>query len=208
MTTILGKYPLKFPDQCKRWSRTTFRQNPIALFYDRTIWLKWPLSVHTTYIPWLYNAALIFDSLAVFTLTQTNLYANFLHRTQMLCGLSFFIWMTKLVKTIPWFYRYPMDFLLYFVIPAYPLAVYCHSILELWTAVTFWDLEWLGRKNLPSARMVATVVIKLIMASVRVLVQICMGLLGVAWCLFRPFLLRFRYPWFAELSSVNLFLCC
>jgi hypothetical protein len=101
MTTILGKYPLKFPDQCKRWSRTTFRQNPIALFYDRTIWLKWPLSVHTTYIPWLYNAALIFDGLAVFTLTQTNLYANSLHRTQMLCGLSFFIWMTKLVKTIP-----------------------------------------------------------------------------------------------------------
>jgi hypothetical protein len=88
--------------------------------------------------------------------------------------------MKKLVKTIPWFYKYPMDFLLYFVIPAYPLAVYCHSILKLWTAVTFWDLEWSGRKNLPSARMVATVVINLIMALVRVLMQICMGLLGVA----------------------------
>jgi cellulose synthase/poly-beta-1,6-N-acetylglucosamine synthase-like glycosyltransferase len=30
MTTVLGGYPLKFPEQCKRWSRTTFRQNPYA----------------------------------------------------------------------------------------------------------------------------------------------------------------------------------
>jgi cellulose synthase/poly-beta-1,6-N-acetylglucosamine synthase-like glycosyltransferase len=32
ITTILGKLPLRFPDQCKGWSRTTFRQNTVALF--------------------------------------------------------------------------------------------------------------------------------------------------------------------------------
>jgi hypothetical protein len=39
-----------------------------------------------------------------------------------------------------------MDFLLYFVIPAYPLFAYAHSILKFYTAFTFWDLTWSGRK--------------------------------------------------------------
>ncbi|KAJ4374047.1 hypothetical protein N0V83_002786 [Neocucurbitaria cava] len=146
MTTILGKYPLKFPEQCQRWSRTTFRQNPIALFVDRTIWWKWPLTVWTTYFPWLYNAAFFWDGLAVYTLTQTTLYAESSRPMALLCGLIVFIWATKLVKTIPWFWEYPMDFFLYFVIPAYPLFAYWHSFLKVYTAFTFWDLAWSGRK--------------------------------------------------------------
>lgn len=150
MTTVLGQFPLKFPEQCKRWSRTTFRQNPIALFTDRTIWWKWPLTVWTCYFPWMYNAALIWDSLAVYALTQTNMYAEAAHPKVLLWGLIFFIWMTKLVKTIPWFWAHPMDFVLYFVIPAYPMFAYYHSLLKIWTAFTFWDLAWSGRK-LPKA---------------------------------------------------------
>lgn len=149
MTTVLGQYPLKFPDQCKRWSRTTFRQNPVALFVDRTVWWKWPLTVWTTHFPWMYNAALVWDSLAVYTLTQTNVYAESSRRTAILGGLIMFIWTSKLVKTIPWFWAYPTDFLLYFVIPAYPLFAYWHSLLKIWTAFTFWDLAWSGRKLPP-----------------------------------------------------------
>jgi hypothetical protein len=146
MKTALGGYPLKFPDQCMRWSRTTFRQNPIALFADRVIWWKWPLTVWTTYFPWLYNAALFWDGLAVYTLTRTDMYNESSNRIGMLCGLVVFIWMTKLVKTIPWFWEYPADFFLYFLIPAYPLFAYWHSCLKVYTACTFWDLAWSGRK--------------------------------------------------------------
>ncbi|KAF1838553.1 hypothetical protein BDW02DRAFT_624040 [Decorospora gaudefroyi] len=89
ITTVLGQEPLKFPDQCKRWSRTTFRQNPVALFFDRTIWWEWPLMVWTTYLPWLYNAALLWDGLLVYTLTRTHKYANYMHHTAMLRGLIF-----------------------------------------------------------------------------------------------------------------------
>ncbi|KAH7079161.1 glycosyltransferase like family 2-domain-containing protein [Paraphoma chrysanthemicola] len=154
MTTTLGTYPLKFPDQCKRWSRTTFRQNPIAIFIDRTVWIKWPLTLWTTYFPWLYNAALFWDGLTVYTLTQTELYAQSTNRAVMLCALVGFIWLSKLVKTIPWFWAYPVDFLLYFVIPAYPLFAYWHSLLKVYTACTFWDLAWSGRK-LPKAHNVS-----------------------------------------------------
>ncbi|OAL56641.1 hypothetical protein IQ07DRAFT_651621 [Pyrenochaeta sp. DS3sAY3a] len=146
ITTRLGGFPLKFPEQCKRWSRTTFRQNPIALFADRTIWWKWPLTVWTTYFPWMYNAALFWDGLAVYTLLQTKIYAETAHPTVMLAGLVLCIWLSKLVKTIPWFWEYPIDFLLYFIIPAYPLFAYAHSILKIWTMLTFWNTSWSGRK--------------------------------------------------------------
>jgi cellulose synthase/poly-beta-1,6-N-acetylglucosamine synthase-like glycosyltransferase len=145
MTTTLGTLPLKFRNQCKRWSRTTFRQNPIALFVDRTVWWKWPLTCWTTLLPWMYNAALIWDALAVYMLTKTGMYRQSSCCTAMLLSLIWFIWLTKLVKIIPWFYRYPVDFLLYVVIPAYPMFVYCHSLLKIYTAFTFWDLSWSGR---------------------------------------------------------------
>jgi hypothetical protein len=146
ITTTLGTSPLKFSEQCKRWSRTTFRQNPIALFIDRTVWWKWPLTCWTTLLPWLHNAALVWDFLSVYTLTKTDLYAQSTHRAAMLSSLVAVIWITKLVKTIPWFWAYPTDFLLYFVIPAYPLFVYWHSLLKIYTAFTFWNLAWSGRK--------------------------------------------------------------
>jgi hypothetical protein len=146
MTTTLGTYPLKFLDQCKRWSRTTFRQNPIALFIDRTVWWKWPLIVWTTLFPWLYNAALLWDCLAIYALTHTDIYAQSAHRVVMLFSLVVFVWLIKLVKTIPWFWEYPMDFLLQFAVPAYPAFFYWHSLLKLYTAFTFCDLAWSGRK--------------------------------------------------------------
>jgi hypothetical protein len=145
MTTTLGTRPLKFRNQCKRWSRTTFRQNPIALFVDRTVWWKWPLTCWTTLLPWMYNAALVWDALAVYTLTKTELYRQSSSRGVLSCSLIVFIWATKLVKIIPWFYTYPIDFLLYVVIPAYPVFVYWHSLLKIYTAFTFWDLSWSGR---------------------------------------------------------------
>jgi cellulose synthase/poly-beta-1,6-N-acetylglucosamine synthase-like glycosyltransferase len=81
MTTTLGGLPVKFTSQCVRWSRTTFRQNPYALLCDRTVWWDWPLTVWTTYLPWLYNAALIWDTLAIYTFTRTSYFSSWLHLT-------------------------------------------------------------------------------------------------------------------------------
>lgn len=142
MTTTLGTYPLKFTDQC----RTTFRQNQFQLFADRTVWWKWPLTVWTTLLPWMYNAALFWDGLAVYMLTQTDIYARSSQPTAMLCSLIGFIWITKLVKTIPWFWGYPMDFppLLRHSRPS--VVRLLAPLLKIYTAFTFWDLDWSGRK--------------------------------------------------------------
>lgn len=154
MTTVLGAYPNGFkffPLQCQRWSRSTLRQNPIALFIDRDIWWTWPITVWTTYFPWMYNAALVWDSLALFTFVQTTFFAESSHPWLLLFGLFYFMQLTKLVKTAAWWWAHPMDFLLYFVIPAYPLFTYRHSIMKIYTAFTCLDMEWSGRKLPPPA---------------------------------------------------------
>ncbi|KAF3000793.1 hypothetical protein E8E13_005804 [Curvularia kusanoi] len=155
MTTVLGGYPIGFkffPSQCQRWSRSTFRQNPIALFIDRDIWWTWPLTVWTTYFPWMYNAALVWDFLALFTFTRTTFFATSSHPWLLLCTLLYLMQLTKMVKTAAWWAAHPLDFLLYFIIPAYPLFTYRHSIMKLHTAFTCLDLEWSGRKLPPAEK--------------------------------------------------------
>ncbi|KAL6151282.1 hypothetical protein ACJQWK_10873 [Exserohilum turcicum] len=149
MTTQLGRVDqFKFLDQCIRWSRTTIRQNPIALFVDRTMWWKWPLSVWMVYFPWMYNAALFWDFLAVWTFTTTAFFRDSQVQYRWLGALVFAIWMSKLTKTAAWFMRQEnrSDFFWYFFpIPAYPLFAYSHSIIKVYTAATFWVNDWGGR---------------------------------------------------------------
>lgn len=146
MATRLGSVEnFKFIDQCKRWSRTTFRQNPIALFFDRTIWWKWPISVWTVYFPWMYNGALFWDGAAVLTFWYSNFYVDSSSGNVRLCCLVIFMWFAKLNKTWPWFWEHPLDFVLYFIIPAYPLFTYFHTLLKFATAITCWNNEWSGR---------------------------------------------------------------
>lgn len=156
ITTVLGNVEtFKFIDQCKRWSRTTFRQNPIALFSDRTIWWKWPISVWTVYFPWIYNFAMVWDLLAILAFCRSELYLDSPNGNTRLILLVSFIWLTKLIKTFPWFWEHPYDFLLYFCpIPAYPMFGYFHSYLKAKTAATCWNNEWSGR-NLKKAEAVA-----------------------------------------------------
>ncbi|KAF5850814.1 hypothetical protein GGP41_010513 [Bipolaris sorokiniana] len=149
MVTQLGRIEnFKFVDQCMRWSRTTIRQNPIALFVDLTVWWKWPISVWMVYFPWMYNATLFWDTLAVWTFTTTAFFRNSSVQYYWLSLLISFIWMSKLTKTIPWFMHRQnrSDFFWYFFpIPAYPLFAYAHSIIKIYTVATFWVNDWAGR---------------------------------------------------------------
>jgi hypothetical protein len=146
ITTPLGVY-LKLVSQCLRWSCTTSRQNPLTLFVNRTIWWKWPVTVWTTYFPWMLNFVLIWDPVMVYLLVNTELYAGSAHRGMLLGALVAWIYMSKLVKTVPWFWEHTADFWMYFFpLPMVPLFMYAHSLLKFWTLLTFWDLSWAGRK--------------------------------------------------------------
>ena len=143
--TTLGQYP-KFLAQCLRWARTTFRSNLCSLITDRTVWRRTPWTVWTTYIPSLFNMALFWDCGMLYVLTQTNVYSESRNPTLLLLCFAGWIYLTKLVKLLPYFLRHPTDFLLFFFpIPAYPLFIYGHSLLKLWAGFTFWDHSWTGR---------------------------------------------------------------
>ncbi|USP82428.1 glycosyltransferase family 2 protein [Curvularia clavata] len=156
MTTQLGRIDqFKFIDQCIRWSRTTMRQNPMALFVDQTMWWKWPISVWMVYFPWLYNAALFWDILAIWTFTTTAFFRESAVQYRWLGLLILVIWMSKLTKTVAWFLprQNQSDFFWYFFpIPAYPLFVYGHSLLKIYTVATFWVNDWSGRAQDESQR--------------------------------------------------------
>ena len=146
--TTLGVYP-KFFQQCLRWSRTTIRSNPAALFTDRAIWRRWPWTVWTTYIACLFNFAFIWDPAIVYALTRTELYANSEKKGMIIACLCLWIYLTKLVKPFNFLVNHPMDFFLfYFPIPVAPLFSYYHSILKAWSVLTFWDGTWSGRPTL------------------------------------------------------------
>ncbi|PVH99955.1 glycosyltransferase family 2 protein [Periconia macrospinosa] len=149
--TITMKATLQvFVQKCLRWSRTIVRQNPKALFGDRVIWYKWPITVWTTYLPWMWNASLLWDPALVITLLRTAMYKQSMNKVSVILALVGFIYATKLIKTVPWFWANPDYFFLYFFpIPLTPLFSHFHSLLKIWTYITAIDTSWSGRKLPP-----------------------------------------------------------
>ncbi|KAK0707245.1 hypothetical protein B0T21DRAFT_271312, partial [Apiosordaria backusii] len=141
--TTLGQFP-KYVKQCLRWRRTTIQTASILSEY--TLWLHWPWTTWTTYIPSLFNLALFWDLGLLYALTQTRVFLEARNPGVMVVVLGTWIYFAKLVKLFPYFRRYPMDFFLFFFpIPAYHCFAYFHSLLTLWAYCTFWDCSWSGR---------------------------------------------------------------
>jgi len=149
--TIFGQY-LKFLMQYECWVCTTFRSNSYSLITDCMVWRRWPWIIWTIYIPSLFNLAFFWDPGMFYVFTQTKLYLE--SRSPILFLLCFggWIYLIKLVKLMPYFWRYFMDFFLFFFpIPAYPLFIYYYSLLKLWAGIIFWNHSWTGR-NLDASR--------------------------------------------------------
>lgn len=142
--TVLGQTEpkLKFLDQCRRWARTTFRQNPVALFIDCTIWSKWPLTVWTTYFPWMYNYALFWDGTSIWSFTKTEFYNGSSCYWLWLALLIILVLLTKLIKTYAWFQENP-ECRKY--MPFIPVFSYFHSLVKAVAAVSWFDNSWSGR---------------------------------------------------------------
>ena len=144
--TTLGTYP-RFLSQCLRWSRTTWRSNFKSLFVDKTVWYTQPWCVYAVYLNSLVNLALFYDAALLYTLVLAV--GHSVDQGQNLLG-----WLTcicvcilgsKLVKTVPHFWRNPKD--LWFL-PGSILFGYYHSLIKLWALLTFWDISWNGRPTL------------------------------------------------------------
>ena len=132
----LGTWP-KFFDQLKRWSRTTIRSNTASLLTERTVYRAQPWSVYAVYLTGLTNFALFWDPLILWTLSKTSFYSK-----ETMTIMVVWILMSKLFKLLPHFYRHPAD-LIY--LPGYYVFAYAHSLIKLYSVLTFWKTNWGGR---------------------------------------------------------------
>ena len=137
--TTLGEWP-KFILQCLRWKRTTIQNADVLI--EPSLLLRCPWTVWTTYIPMLTSGALFWDSLLVYLFWRTC--SETTHQQLLTRCFLVFIWLTKFYKLGPYFRRRPQDFFL-FGLP-HLLFVYFHSLISLWSYLTFWDCSWAGRK--------------------------------------------------------------
>ena len=142
METTLGvEHPLgiKYLGQCQRWARTTWRSNLCSLITDRTVWASQPYCVYAVYLTSLTNFAAVTDPLLIYLFTHCPAYNTPLTLAGLVCWILF----TKIVKVFDYFRRHPQDIPLF---PAYLGFAYFHSLIKLWTLLTFWDCTWGGRQ--------------------------------------------------------------
>ena len=139
--TDLGEYP-KFIQQCLRWVRTTWRNNPSSLFNDGTLWFRQPYCVYAVHLTSLVNFALFYDLAMVMVLRTSVQGMN--NGGLAVWALVAWIMLSKVVKTAGWWRRHPEDLVF---LPATIAFGYFHSLIKLWALVTFWDASWSGRKG-------------------------------------------------------------
>lgn len=144
--TTLGEYP-KYLLQCLRWVRTTWRSNPRSLFLDRTVWRTQPWCVYAVHLTSFVNFALFYDGAQFLTLSLALDHAEdqSLDKKRALSYLGLWIFLSKLVKPFPFFWRRPQD-LVY--LPGYLLFGYFHSFIKLYAMFTFWVTIWGGRPGI------------------------------------------------------------
>ncbi|KAH6661057.1 nucleotide-diphospho-sugar transferase [Truncatella angustata] len=136
--TTLGWYP-KHIYTSFRWARTTFRSNPKSLMM-RKIWAHQPWSIYAVYISGMTNFALPTDILLCYLYDRSLLNSGW-HSTRFIVG---FIVLSKLVKTAPYFRRYPLHLVMF---PGYLLFAWSHSFIKLYALLTINDGAWSGRST-------------------------------------------------------------
>ncbi|KAL6876791.1 nucleotide-diphospho-sugar transferase [Trichoderma novae-zelandiae] len=144
--TTLGEFP-RFIYQCLRWRRTTFQNS--SILWHRKLWLRWPWTVWTTYLPSLFNLALFWDFGMLYALKHTRFYANHSHPGLILACFTVWIYFSKVVKLLPHFRAHPAHFFLFFFpIPAHYIFAWSHSLLSIGAILLWFSFAWNGR-NLP-----------------------------------------------------------
>ena len=140
--TTLGTYP-KFLSQALRWVRTTWRSNSASLFSPANglvVWWKYPWCVYAVFLTSFTNFALFYDAAMLWTLIKTTWFGEYGWDVVKL--LAAWVFISKMVKPFPHFWRNPSDLLL---LPGYILFGYLHSLIKLYAGLTFWVTAWGGR---------------------------------------------------------------
>jgi cellulose synthase/poly-beta-1,6-N-acetylglucosamine synthase-like glycosyltransferase len=147
----------KFLFQCARWSRTRWRSNLRSMFVERRIWTAQPWCAYAVHLTTLTQFALVVDPLMIYLLFSglgeaDDLSSCLISRGSIIGMFVFWILLTKFVKLIPHYKRYPGD-VCYF--PVTVLFGYFHSFIKLWTLLTVNSMTWGSRADAEEDAVVA-----------------------------------------------------
>lgn len=150
METTLGE-PDKFFKQMNRWIRTTWRSNSTSLFYEQTPWREQPWSVYAIYLSSFVNFALFYDFALLLTFRMglddlSYTLGRELNVSLCMTTLCFILFLSKMIKPFPHFWRNPKDLLW---IPGYVLFGYYHSLIKLYALLTVNVVAWGTRPGAP-----------------------------------------------------------
>ncbi|THU92885.1 family 2 glycosyltransferase [Dendrothele bispora CBS 962.96] len=134
--------PHKWLQQCIRWSRTTIRSNLTSLS-NMKVWFTYPWTTVTVYIPALCNYALLIDPCLLWLSWQA---AVDIGASPCFALLVLVAWMlvTKVIKIYPHLHAYPEDI---WLLPVQFGFGYLHSLIKLYSTLTFWKLGWGSRPD-------------------------------------------------------------
>ncbi|KNG90286.1 putative polysaccharide synthase Cps1 [Aspergillus nomiae NRRL 13137] len=132
----------KFLKQCARWSRSNWRSNLTSMFHEKHIWYRQPWSAYAVHLTTLSPPALLGDLLLVLLCHKAT--ASWEEDSHALAMQTLGVWMfvSKFIKLLGHYIRYPVDFLL---LPVSILFGYFHGGIKMYAVMTLNVTTWGSR---------------------------------------------------------------
>ncbi|KAL8710108.1 MAG: hypothetical protein Q9220_005191 [cf. Caloplaca sp. 1 TL-2023] len=134
----------KFLRQCLRWARSNWRSNITSLFYEGHIWRLQPWSTYAVYLTTVSHWAILWDAFLLYL--YCSMAANWEPDVRA-AGLSILLaWMflSKFLKLLGHYIRYPVDFLL---LPVSILFGYFHGLIKGYAMISLNVTAWGSREG-------------------------------------------------------------
>ncbi|KAL8910981.1 MAG: hypothetical protein Q9171_003792 [Xanthocarpia ochracea] len=134
----------KFLKQCLRWSRSNWRSNITSMFCDGHIWTRQPWSTYAVYLTTVSHWAIVWDALLIYLYFDM---AVSWPRESQECGLAVlasWMFLSKFLKLLGHYIRYPVDFLL---LPVSILFGYFHGLIKGYAMLSLNVTAWGSREG-------------------------------------------------------------
>ncbi|MCJ1425088.1 hypothetical protein MMC29_002976 [Sticta canariensis] len=132
----------KFLKQCLRWSRSNWRSNITSMFCEGHIWRSQPWSTYAVHLTTLSHWALFADCLLLFLFFKSTGDWDEDAQTMGFILLMGWMFMTKFIKLLGHYIRYPVDFLL---LPISILFGYLHGLIKVYAMLSLNVTAWGSR---------------------------------------------------------------
>ncbi|KAI9725664.1 MAG: hypothetical protein M1828_002949 [Chrysothrix sp. TS-e1954] len=134
----------RFLRQCLRWCRSNWRSNLTSMFVERTVWSQQPWSTYAVHLTTLTAWAALSDFLLFFTLYEGTTGLSINWRRTLLGVLALLVCVTKWIKLVGHYRRFPADILMF---PLSILFGYAHGIIKIYAMCTLNETTWGSRPN-------------------------------------------------------------